>query len=370
MSETFDVIVIGAGIVGMSVASALAGRAQVAVLERELRPGRQGTARAVSLLRQLHRAPELRQLAADSDPFFLAEHEELAGRTLTRPRGLLILARADQERLLDRIEVRLAGSHPLHRLEGRALAERLPVLRPGYACAALSDDHTQDLDVPLMMALHQTRLEARGGRLFCAAPVSALGWRDGTWRVDSGVGAMRAPVLVNAAGAWAERVARMAGARPIGLRRCRRTVLELEAAGGRDLSELPMVVDADLHFYLKPEGDLLLASPVDETVVPGCAAEPDELDVTLCLDRIAACFDIELARVRRVWAGLRCYVADGLPVCGWAEDRPGFFWMAGQGATGIQTSPALAELGASQILGETDDSGLADRLSPRRLGPG
>lgn len=371
MTQDYDALVIGAGIAGMSVASALACAGQrVAVLEREPRPGRQATARAVSLLRPLHAEALLRDLTARSQPFFEADHPEIDARPLTCPRGLLMLARLDQADHLRHLRGLAPSDAPLRCLDADELRGQVPVLRPGYAERGLFDPRVRDLDVPLLMELHRRRLAAAGGALLCAAPVTGLRRSGGLWRVDSGAGPFAAQVLINAAGAWADKMARLAGIAPIGLRPWRRTVLQLQLAGGVTLADLPMVVDADLHFYLKPDQGRLLASPADEILVPDCQAEPEDLDVALCLDRIAACFDIEVAQVTRVWAGLRCYVPDRLPVCGWAPDAPGFFWLAGQGATGIQTSPALADLAVAQILGRTEgaEADLAAQLSPGRLG--
>lgn len=374
-----DVIIIGAGIVGMSVASALAEGASVAVLERAGRPGCAGTGRAVALLRGLHRFAEFRRLSEASLPFLGARHPEIGGQPLLEPRGLVLLARRDQMELMARVEQMAGPAHGdetvplLRRVQPDELSLRVPMLRRGYASAALMEDGARDIDVPLLVELHRRRLEALGGTLICDAPVTGMERRGGQWLVHGRAGTLRAPLVINAAGAWADNVARMAGAAPVGLTALRRTVLELDLPGHLDPGEMPMVADLDLHFYMKPDHGRLLVSPGDETRSPACDPEPEELDVTLCLDRIRACFDLPVGRVRRAWAGLRCYAPDHLPVCGFDPDRPGFFWLAGQGGAGIQTSPALAALAASQIMGSPPDPSLAalgnvaQRFSPRRM---
>lgn len=384
MAETVDVIIVGAGIVGLSVASTLAEGARVLVLEHAPGPGRFATGHATGLLRLLHPRPELRLLVSASRRFFDAPHDEVGGAPLITRRGLLLLARDDQMRLLDRVEKAAPREGALRRLTPEALAREVPFLRPGYARAALLEQGACDIHIARLMELHCRRLDRLGGRLICGAGVGALTRVGGLWQVETPGGRFAAPIVVNAAGAWAERLGRMAGCAPLGLKSLRRTVIELTpdwTSGRPDLearmARLPLIADTDLHFYLKPEGRRLLVSPADETELsPGAGPEdcaPEPLDVTLCLDRIAACFDLPVTGVRDAWAGLRSYAPDRLPVCGFDPERKGFFWLAGQGATGIQASPALADLAATLIMGSPvspalDSLGLAgERLSPGRF---
>ncbi|WP_010141584.1 NAD(P)/FAD-dependent oxidoreductase [Oceanicola sp. S124] len=375
MQGSFDVLVVGAGITGLSVAAALSDSCRVAVLEREAAPGRHASGRAVAILRLLHGQPELRRLAEVSLPFLGDRHPEIDARPLVHRRGMLLLARADQLELLERVATHPYSDGLLHRLDSQALARLVPQLRQGYAAGALLEDGACDIDVPRLMDLARRRLEMRGGRLICGAGVRSLSRAAGLWRVETAAGGFSAPVIVNAAGAWADGLARLAGAAPVGLTSRRRTILDVEAQGMQRLSLLPTIVDMDLHFYLKPESGRILISPADETIAGTDETLPEELDVTLCLDRIRACFDTGILSVRRVWAGLRSYTPDRLPVVGFDAGCPGFFWLAGQGAVGIQTVPAMTALAASGITGDplsADYRSLADlgqRLSPDRFAP-
>ncbi|MBR9762815.1 MAG: FAD-binding oxidoreductase [Rhodobacteraceae bacterium] len=373
MQETDDVLVIGAGIAGLSVAAALSETCRVTVLERETSPGNHASGRAAALFRRLHPQPTVRLLTEASLPFLSDRHEEVDGAPLVNFRGLLLLARGDQMDLLDRVERDPRASGILQRLDASALARLVPQLRPGYAASALLEDDACDINVPRLMTLFRRRLAARAGRLVCGAGVSALRYQGGAWLAETGAGVFRAPVLVNAAGAWADGLARLAGITPIGLTARRRTLLEVRLAGAERLRSLPMIADLDLHFYFKPEAGRFLISPADETPARPGNALPEDLDVTLCLDRIRACFDFDILETRRVWAGLRSYAPDGMPVLGFDAAHPGFYWLAGQGAAGIQTAPSVAGLAAAEITGaalppELDGlSGQRNALLPGRF---
>jgi D-arginine dehydrogenase len=180
-------------------------------------------------------------------------------------------------------------------------------------------------------------------------------------------------VVVNAAGAWADRIADLAGAARIGLQPMRRTALIVEAPEGSDSQSWPMVIDIDEQFYFRPDAGALLLSPGDETPSDPCDAQPEELDIAIAVDRVQAATTLEVRRIRRSWAGLRSFVADRTPVVGFAADAPGFFWLAGQGGYGIQTSPAMGELAAALVRGQGVPAAFAEHgvaeadLSPQRL---
>ena len=202
--------------------------------------------------------------------------------------------------------------------------------------------------------------------------VRALERDGGSWRVSTGGGAFRTDIVVNAAGAWADEIAGRGGVPAIGLVPKRRTALIVAAPQGVEPSGWPMVVDVDEKFYLKPDAGRLLISPADETPSPPCDAQPEEIDVAVCVDRIQRAFDIEISRIENKWAGLRSFVADKTPVAGYDPDVPGFFWLAGQGGYGIQSAPALARMAAALLQGRPIPSDIADQgveefaLAPRR----
>jgi D-arginine dehydrogenase len=194
------------------------------------------------------------------------------------------------------------------------------------------------------------------------------------WRVETSAGSFAAAVVIDAAGAWAEIVGQMAGARPIGLAPLRRTAVVVDPPAGMTVERWPFVIDVDETFYVKPEAGKLLVSPADETPSPPCDAQPDELDVALAIDRVQAAADLPVRRILRSWAGLRSFVADRSPVVGFDADAPGFFWLAAQGGYGIQTAPALSFLAAALARGEgvppeLGDAGItAAAVAPDRPG--
>lgn len=372
--ESFDVIVIGAGIAGASVAAELAATARVALLERESQPGYHTTGRSAALYTTTYGPPVIRGLTRASGPTFHAPPDDEIPHPLLHPRGLLFIARADEADALQAMEDELRGAATrVQSDEARAL---MPLLREDYLHAALHDPTASDIDVDALHRLYLRRLTAAGGVLHNDAEVSALE-RDGEdWRVETRRGPMRAPVVVNAAGAWADALAGMAGAAPVGLTPKRRTALLVAPPDGMSPGDWPMVVDVNEAFYAKPDAGKLLLSPADETPSPACDAQPEELDVAICVDRIQTAFDLPVPRIEHKWAGLRSFVADKVPVAGYAPDAPGFFWLAGQGGYGIQSAPALARTAAALVLERPvpDDIAAegvtADALSPARPGLG
>ena len=202
-------------------------------------------------------------------------------------------------------------------------------------------------------SLHQHYLKtfrAAGGVLQTKAEVQALR-KEGDWQVDTNQGTFHAPVIVNAAGAWADEIATLAGLKPAGLTPKRRTALTVAPPVGMVPDRWPMVVDIDEQFYLKADAGKLLISPADATPSPPCDAQPEELDIAICIDRIETAFDLERPRIESRWAGLRSFLPDGDPVAGYDPEGEGFFWLAGQGGYGIQTAPALARAAAALVRG-------------------
>jgi D-arginine dehydrogenase len=218
-------------------------------------------------------------------------------------------------------------------------------------------------------------LRARGGRLLVNSEVNTLEHTGAAWKLTTADASIHADVVINAAGAWADVLARRAGVREVGLQPRRRTALIVDVPPGLRSDEWPMVIDIDEQFYFKPDAGALLLSPADETPSEPCDAWPDDWDVAVAVDRVQTATTLEVERVRRSWAGLRSFVADRTPVVGYAPDAPGFFWLAGQGGYGIQTAPAMALLAAALVQRmavpqELVSFGLDSRtLRPERLQP-
>ena len=368
-----DVLVIGAGIAGASVAAELAPGRRVVVLEMEDQPGYHTTGRSAAVFAECYGNRLVRALTRASRPF-LERAPPGVEAPLLAPRGWLSIARRDQLERLGHLERELLASggtvQPVSEAEARAL---VPILRRGHVAAALLDRSAMDIDVHALHHFYLRRLRAAGGETVTGARAVALDRAGGDWRVHTTQGDFAAPLVVDAAGAWADEVGRLAGAAPVGLVPMRRTVLILDPPHGTRVSGWPLVVDADESFYFKPEGGKLLASPADETPSPPCDARPKDLDVAVAVARITAACDIEVSHVGRRWAGLRSFVADRSPVAGFDPRAPGFFWLAGQGGYGVQTAPALSRLAAALALGEPipDDIAAqgvtAAQLAPDRL---
>lgn len=366
--EHTQVLVIGAGIAGASVAAELAALgADVVLLEREAQPGYHTTGRSAALYTVAYGPAVIRALTRASGPAF---HQSPGAHPLLRPRGAMFLARPDQEASLGALEADLRGA--ARRIDAAAAVARLPILRPGYLAGALIDDQAADIDVDALHRRYLRQLAAAGGRFCASAEVQAL-WREGgAWCLRTPQADWRAEIVVNAAGAWADELARLAGVAMVGLVPKRRTALLVDPPAGVMADAWPMAVDVDERFYLKPDAGKLLLSPADETPSPPCDASPDEMDIAICIDRIQQAFDLPVRRIAHRWAGLRSFVADKCPVAGFAPDAPGFFWLAGQGGYGIQTAPALARLAAALALGQpvpadiVDEGVSVDALAPAR----
>ncbi len=215
------------------------------------------------------------------------------------------------------------------------------------------------MDVDVLHQAWLRQLRARGGELRVNAEVVSLSPHGAGWRVETSDGRIDAATVINAAGAWADVVAQLAGARTVGLQPNRRTALIVPAPAGSDSEDWPMVIDVDEQFYFRPDAGALLLSPGDETPSDPCDAQPEEWDIATAIDRVQTATTLEVTRVRRSWAGLRSFVADRSPVVGYAPDAPGFFWLAGQGGYGIQTAPAMGRLAAALVRGEPAPDDLA-----------
>ncbi len=367
-----DVAVIGAGIAGASLAAELAADHKVLLLEQESQPGYHTTGRSAALYSKTYGPAAIRALARASEAFFRNPPEGFAAHPLLTPRGVLLIARPDQERQAAETMAELAGTQVTRIGREQALA-LCPLLRADYLADAVWDPDCHDIDVHGLHQGYLRLMKTRGGSLIGNAEVRGLARRDGAWRLETKAGEVSAGILVNAAGAWADEIGALAGAEPIGLVPKRRTAMIVAAPEGCDPSPFPLAACIEEEFYLKPDAGKLLISPADETPSPPCDAQPEELDIAICVDRIERAFDLSIRQIERRWAGLRSFVADKSPVAGWDASCEGFFWLAGQGGYGIQSSPGLAESAAALIRGEglpeaVAAEGLtADDLAPQRL---
>ncbi|HJO71360.1 MAG TPA: FAD-binding oxidoreductase [Rhodospirillales bacterium] len=367
-----DFLVIGAGMAGASAAFELAGACRVIVLEREEAPGYHSTGRSAAMFLETYGNAIIRDLTVASRLFFADPPVGFSESPLWAPRGTLTIARADQRHTL-REAVTQARCHvpAIEEVDGAEARRLNPVLRTDYVAAATFDAEARELDVHAIHGGYLRGLTGRGGEVVTDAEVTALTRNAGAWTAETPVGVFTAPVVVNAAGAWCDEVARLANVAPVGLVAKRRTAITFDGPDGVDVTKWPMVIDVDEEFYFRPEGGRLLASPADATPVPPSDVQPEEFDVAAAVERVEAATELSVRRIAHKWAGLRSFVADDTPVVGMDEEADGFFWLAGQGGYGIMTSPSMARAAAGLITEDTLPADLAERgLEAADLAPG
>ena len=252
------------------------------------------------------------------------------------------------------------------------MREVAPFIRPGWTSLGLLDELAMDIDVSNLHQGYVRGLRRRGGTIRANARVVGLEWGNGIWNIElADEDLIGAPLVVNAAGAWADSVATMAGAEPLGLRPLRRTAFTVPAPEWfRTMYDLPSVRDVDESFYVKPEGPHFLCSPADETPSDPCDARPEELDIARAIDTINEATLLEIRSVRSQWAGLRTFAVDRNPVLGMDPTVPGFLWVAGQGGFGIQSAPGMAIAAASIVrTGDLPESLRQSGLTIEIVGP-
>lgn len=356
-----DIAVIGAGMAGASLAAELAPHARVLLLEAEDAPGYHATGRSAAFWEECYGGPGVVPLTRASGAY-LAEHGFLT------PRGALYIGRGEDRAAIDAFRASYDGTGvQIARLAPAALGDIVPQIRPEWS-EALHQPACADIDVA---GLHQHYLaEARrqGVTIMTRARAAGLARAGGVWTITGARGeTWQAATIVNAAGAWADELARIAGVSPIGIAPFRRTVAVLRVAPAAP-ADLPLVIDVGGSFYFKPDGGRLWLSPHDEVPSEPCDAAPEELDVAIAIDRFQNVTDWRIEAVERRWAGLRSFAPDRMPVYGFDAQVPGFFWFAGQGGFGIQTAPAAARLGAQLLLGQGADA-MTAAIDPAAYSP-
>ncbi|XUU59346.1 NAD(P)/FAD-dependent oxidoreductase [Erythrobacter sp. HA6-11] len=344
MPNTFDIAIIGAGMAGASLAAELAqhGARSIVLLEAESHPGFHSTGRSAAFWEECYGGPEI-------VPLTLASGSYLRDGGFLTPRGALYLAREEDEPKIAAHFERFGNSGAqFERIDQAQLAEKVPGLRPHWD-RAIWQSRCADIDVA---GLHQHYLgiaKREGVTLQCNARVANLRKID-TWQIDLAHGeTLKADRLVNAAGAWADSIAGLAGAKPFGIQPLRRTVVQLRIDPS-PRADMPLCLDISGDFYFKPENGRLWLSPHDETPSDALDAAPEELDVAIAIDRLENVVDWNVEAVERKWAGLRSFAPDRRPVYGYDPEHADFFWFSGQGGYGIQTAPAAARLGAQLFL--------------------
>lgn len=367
----YDIAVIGGGMAGASVAAELAPHMRVVLIEAEAQPGYHATGRSAAILAQTYGSGVIRALTRASGRFFETPPAGFAEGPLLSPRGLVRIATPAQVDELRAMYEELEDTRYLRWLGAEDLRALVPLLREGYAAGGFHNADAQDIDVHALLTGYLRALKRAGGEVMSGAPVTALARHGGSWAITTANGVIHAGQVVNAAGAWADELAALAGLPGVAMEPRRRSAITFDAPEGLDLAAMPMVVDGDEDFYLKPEAGRLMASPADETPSEPCDSRPEEIDIAICVDRITTAFDLEIRRIHASWSGLRSFVADRAPVCGYDPQAEGFFWLAAQGGYGIQTAPALSRLASALIRDAAPDPEIAESgLDLRDVAPG
>ena len=374
MHHAADFLVVGAGIAGASIAYFLAPHGRVFLLERESQPGYHSTGRSAALFMESYGTPQVRALTLASRAFFEAPPDGFAEHPLLTPRGAMMVAvHGEDAPLLEHWQVLQSMSPRARQLSPREACELTPVLRPELLLGAVHEPDAMDMDVHAIHQGYLRGIKRHGGLVVCDAEVRAIERAGRVWRVAAGSASFDAPVLVNAAGAWADVIGGLAGCRPIGLEPRRRAAFIFAPPEGVHCENWPLTAGIEEGWYFKPDAGMLLGSPANADPVAPHDVQPEELDVATAIDRIQQMTTLSIRRPTRTWAGLRSFVADGDLVGGWDPEVEGFFWVAAQGGYGIQTSPAMGESCAALARGVALSPRLAGfglteaMLSPRRL---
>ena len=373
--QEFDFAIIGAGIAGVSAAYHLAPRAKVVLLEREHVAAYHTTGRSAALHSETYGSPEIRAITVASGRFYRQPPAAFTDHPLLTPRGALIVGRADEQAAAQKAASEFAKLVPSVRwLEPAEVLRRQPLLKPEACAGGAVFEQAEDMDVAAIHSGFLKGARSAGSVLRLDAEVTALERRDGRWTIRLADGeTVAATNLINASGAWADVVAGLAGARPVSLVPKRRTAFTFDAPAGLALERMPMVIDFDETWYIKPEVGQFLGSPADETPSPPTDAQPEEIDIALAVERIQTATTLQIHRIKNKWAGLRSFVADKNLVVGYDGAIEGFFWLAGQGGYGIQTAAAAGRLAAALALGKALPGDIAElgvseaALSPTRF---
>lgn len=365
-----DVIVIGGGMAGVSLAYEAAADRRVVLLEMESTLAYHTTGRSAAMFLESYGGRTIRALTTASRAF-------LEERRVLSSLPMLYVARNGRGEAVDELYDAVRALAPdVEVIDGEHAVRLQPLLRRGVVERALLEPGAMEIDVHALHQFYVRGLRERGAHVVVASPVTAADRVGGVWRLRVADGEVQAPVVVDAAGAWADVVATRFGARPVGVRPLRRTAFMVDAPPG---AGAPMIDDIDEAFYVKPDAGRLLCSPSEETPQEPGDARADEVEIARAIEAINEVTTLDVRHVRAKWAGLRTFVPDRTPVIGFDAECAGFFWYAGQGGYGIQTAPALARTGAALLLGRDLPADVADRgvsaavLSPERFttgGPG
>ncbi|MEX0304720.1 MAG: NAD(P)/FAD-dependent oxidoreductase [Leisingera sp.] len=377
MPEIHDIAIIGGGITGASVACFLQGRRSVVLLEQEESLGYHSTGRSAAEFTLRFHSEAAGRLTRASAGFMMRPPEGFADVELLRPRGNLVIADAEKADHLQRVFAQERanapeGASPVELLSVEQAQEKVPPLDPNWVKSAFFDPDCWDVEVESLLQGYVRAAKGQGAEVRQSAALTSARREDDHWVLETASGVLRARTVVNAAGGWADPVAGLFGAAPLGIVPHRRTAISVKVPG-YDVSAMPEVNEIDEVFYFKPDAGQLMVSPADETPVAPHDAWPEELDIAYAAHYLSECTTLAVSHVAHSWAGLRTFAKDRLPVIGFSGQVPGLFWLAGVGGYGIQTSPAVGQIAAAllthaEMPAQVADAGIDPALfSPTRF---
>lgn len=372
-ANEFDVIIIGAGIAGASVAYRLSAHVSVLVLERESQPGYHSTGRSAAMFMETYGTPQIQALTRAGREFFeQAQSSGFTDQPVLHPRGCIYVARPDQKEELDSMHTQaLALSPNVEFIDPDKIVEMAPCMKKELLYGGVLERNAEDIDVDVLHQGYLKGMRKNGAVLKNNAEVVQCQRIEDKWQVSLANGeSFRCTTLVNAAGAWADHIARLSQVAPVGLQPCRRTAFTFDAPEGLDLLTLPMVVDIGEQYYFKPDAGQVLGSPANADPVDAQDVVAEELDVATGIYYIEEATTFKIRRPNHVWAGLRSFVKDGDLVVGFDRTAEGFFWLAGQGGYGIQSSAGVSELASALILNQPlSETLLKEKVDPTLVSP-
>ncbi len=351
-----DFLIVGGGMAGASVGAEISHQARTLILEMEDQPGYHATGRSVAFWEETYGGPTVQPLTTASGPLLSKPDPTFHGESFLAPRRTLHIGRADDLSRRDALIAQFAGKVALQIVDPSSI---YPGLRDHWTLGVL-EPTCQDIDVARLHQAYLRRYRSNGGRVMLGARLLSARRSGGHWDVETPDGTIRCGTVINAAGAWADDVAKRCGLEPLGITPLKRTVVQLRVDAG-NVSALPLLMDLKAGFYFKPESkNRIWLTPHDEAPSPPCDAAPEELAVAEAIARFSEAVDWPILALEHKWAGLRSFAPDRTPVYGFDPDQAGFFWFAGQGGFGIQTAPAAALLARAMLLGETPLSAIAE----------
>lgn len=349
----FDFIIIGGGIIGLSSAYELSKTFSVLVLEQEEHHGYHATGRSAAVFSPSYGSdrPALFALSNASSSFFYHPPKDFCKYPLLAHRGLMLIAdKYKQKKLLLQFLEMKKLMPDLELISKEEINQKLPLLTSNYTDKAIYDDNVYDVDVNALQEGFISGIRKQGGVLKTSQQVLSLFQKDNHWIIETNENSYKTSTVVNAAGAWADEIAKKAGVSPVGIQPLRRTAILINSVDPLCLEKWPLTVEIDECFYIKSDAGNVLISPADETLSLPCDAQPEEIDVAFAAHWAEVSLGVTVKKINSSWSGLRTFVEDRIPVIGYSKDKKGFFWIAAVGGYGIQTSPAIGRLSVSLIL--------------------